>query len=65
MSWAVCAVQLPDGDQPVDLWVNDAGCLVTDPIPDAERLPGRYVAPGLVDAHAHPAIGREGGCRLP
>ena len=50
-----------DGDQPVDLWVNDAGCLVTDPIPDAERLPGRYVVPGLVDAHAHPAVGREAG----
>ena len=61
MPWTVCAVQLPDGDRQVDLWVNDAGCLVTDPIPDAERLPGRYVAPGLVDAHAHPAIGREAG----
>ena len=61
MPWIVCAVQLPDGDRPVDLWVNDAGCLVTDPIPGAERLPGRYVAPGLVDAHAHPAIGREAG----
>jgi hypothetical protein len=33
VSWAVCAVQLPDGDQPVDLWMDDAGCLVTDPIP--------------------------------
>ena len=61
MSWAVRAVQLPDGDRPVDLWVDAAGCLVTEPVPGAERLPGRYVAPGLVDAHAHPAVGREAG----
>ena len=61
MSWAVCAVQLPDSGHPVDLWVNDAGCLVTDPIAGAERLPGRYVVPGLADAHAHPAVGREAG----
>jgi imidazolonepropionase-like amidohydrolase len=61
MSWAVRAVQLPDGDRPVDLWVDAAGCLVTEPVPKAERLPGRYVAPGLVDAHAHPAVGREAG----
>jgi imidazolonepropionase-like amidohydrolase len=54
-------VQVPDGGHLVDLWVNDAGFLVTDPIPDAERLPGRYVVPGLVDAHAHPAVGREAG----
>jgi imidazolonepropionase-like amidohydrolase len=57
MSWSVCAVPLPDGDRPVDLWV-DGGYLVTKPVPGAERLPGRYVVPGLVDAHAHPAVGR-------
>jgi imidazolonepropionase-like amidohydrolase len=56
MSWSVQAVQLPDGDRPVDLWVDRDGCLVTEPVSDAERLPGRYVAPGLVDAHAHPAV---------
>jgi imidazolonepropionase-like amidohydrolase len=54
-------VQLPDGDRPVDLWVDAAGCLVAEPVPDAERLPGRYVVPGLVDAHAHPAVGWEAG----
>jgi len=54
----VHAVPLPDGDRPVDLWVDRAGCLVNEPLPDAQRLPGRYVVPGLVDAHAHPAIGR-------
>jgi imidazolonepropionase-like amidohydrolase len=61
MSWSVHAVQLPDGDRPVDLWVNEAGCLVAEPVPGAERLPGRYVAPGLVDAHAHPTLGWEAG----
>jgi imidazolonepropionase-like amidohydrolase len=61
MSWAVRAVQLPDGDRPVDLWVDAAGCLITEPVPGAERLPGRYVVPGLVDAHAHPGVGREAG----
>ena len=61
MSWAVRAVELPDGDQPVDLWVDAAGCLAREPVPRAERLPGRYVVPGLVDAHAHPAVGSEAG----
>ena len=61
MSWAVRAVELPDGDQPVDLWVDAAGCLAREPVPGAERLPGRYVVPGLVDAHAHPAVGSEAG----
>ena len=61
MSWVVRAVPVPDGDRPVDLWVDAAGCLVTEPVPGAERLPGRYVAPGLVDAHAHPAVGRDAG----
>src|SRR5215468_5903139 len=61
MSWAVHAVQLPDGDRPVDLWVDAAGYLVTEPVPGAERLPGRYVIPGLVDAHAHPSVRSEAG----
>ena len=61
MSWAVHAVQLPDGDRPVDLWVDAAGYLVTEPVPGAERLPGRYVTPGLVDAHAHPSVRSEAG----
>ena len=52
---------LPDGDRPVDLWVDATGCLATEPVPDSEPLPGRYVVPGLVDAHAHPAVGREAG----
>jgi len=61
MSWSVHAVQLPDGDQPIDLWVNNTGRLVAEPVADAEPLPGRYVAPGLVDAHAHPTLGWAAG----
>jgi imidazolonepropionase-like amidohydrolase len=36
----------------VDLWVAD-GRLHTRPVEDAVELPGAFVAPGLVDAHAH------------
>ena len=57
MPWSVRAVPLPDGDRPADLWIDAAGCVSAAPVPDAEPLPGRYVAPGLVDAHAHPAVG--------
>ena len=56
MSWFVHAVPLPDGDRPVDLWVDRGGCLVREPVAGAEQLPGHYVVPGLVDAHAHPAV---------
>ena len=57
MPWSVRAVPLPDGDRPADLWVDATGCLAAGPVPGADPLPGRYVAPGLVDAHAHPAVG--------
>jgi imidazolonepropionase-like amidohydrolase len=57
VSWFVDALPLPDGDQPADLWIDDAGRLAADPLTGAERLPGRYVLPGLVDAHAHPTAG--------
>ena len=57
MPWSVRAVPLPDGDRPADLWVDATGCLAAGPVPGADPLPGRYVAPGLVDAHAHPALG--------
>ena len=46
---------LPEGDQR-DLWVVD-GRLTDDPVGDAEPLPGRFALPGLVDAHAHSALG--------
>ena len=59
--WFVQAVPLPDGDRPVDLWIDSAGCLNGEPVPGAEQLPGRYVVSGLVDAHAHPAVGWQAG----
>jgi imidazolonepropionase-like amidohydrolase len=53
------AVLLPDGDAPVDLWWDDAGRQVDEPVAGAQVLPGRFVLPGLVDAHAHPAVRNE------
>jgi hypothetical protein len=54
MPWSVRAVPLPDGDRPADLWIDATGCLAAGPVPGAEPLPGRYVAPGLVDARPPP-----------
>jgi imidazolonepropionase-like amidohydrolase len=56
MGWRITAVSLPDGDRPIDVWVDDAGRLVDAAVPGAELLPGRFVVPGLVDSHAHPAV---------
>ena len=50
--WHVRAVPLPDGDEPIDLWIA-GGRLHARPFEGAEELPGAYVAPGLVDAHVH------------
>ena len=56
------AVLLPDGGDPVDLWVAD-GRLTLDPQDAAESLPGGWALPGLVDAHAHLSIDTAGGGR--
>src|SRR5207302_1092669 len=56
------AVLLPDGSDPVDLWVAD-GRLTLDPQDAAESLPGGWALPGLVDAHAHLSIDTAGGGR--
>jgi imidazolonepropionase-like amidohydrolase len=50
--WHLRAVPLPDGDEPVEWWIAD-GRLCARPVEDARELPGEFVAPGLVDAHAH------------
>jgi imidazolonepropionase-like amidohydrolase len=50
--WHVRAVPLPDGVEPVDLWVAD-GRIAAAPVDGAVDLPGAFVAPGLVDAHVH------------
>ncbi|HTG48800.1 MAG TPA: amidohydrolase family protein [Actinomycetota bacterium] len=52
--WRFVGVRLPEGE-PDELWSVD-GHLQRRPGSDAEPLPGRYVLPGLVDAHAHPTI---------
>src|SRR4051812_937947 len=49
---------LPDGEQR-DLWIADGRFSAVAP-PLAERLPGRYALPGLVDAHAHLAMSPDG-----
>lgn len=58
-SWRLRATLLPDGAEPVDLWVLD-GRLTAEPEPGAEELPGGWVLPGLVDAHVHLSIDTSG-----
>src|SRR5215471_15723302 len=56
-AWAVHGVQLPFGDEPVSWWIDSSGAVHDRPVAHASLLPGRFVLPGLADAHAHPAIG--------
>lgn len=57
-SWSLTAISVPDGAT-VDLHAVD-GQLAARPVPGAERLPGRYVLAGLVDAHVHLALDMSG-----
>jgi imidazolonepropionase-like amidohydrolase len=50
--WHLRAALLPEGADRTDLWVAD-GRLTAEPQDGAETLPGGWVLPGLVDAHAH------------
>ena len=52
--WRFEGVRLPDGELDA-LWIAD-GLLRRGAVDGAELLPGRFVLPGLVDAHAHPTI---------
>lgn len=56
-SWAVRGVELPFGTDVRSWWIDQSGSACDHPTVDADPLPGGYVLPGLVDAHAHPAIG--------
>src|SRR5215218_8541824 len=47
------AVPLPDGDEPVEWTIADGRVHARRGPADAPELPGGWVAPGLVDAHAH------------
>ena len=53
-AYRIAATVLPEGDER-DLWVS-GGTVSTVAVDGAEPLPGRYVLPGLVDAHAHLTI---------
>ena len=54
-SWRLEGEELPIGGAGA-WWVDDDGILTDRPVAGADHLPGRFVLPGLVDAHAHPAI---------
>ena len=49
-------VELPFGDEAATWWIDASGAVHDRPIADAELLPGGFILPGLVDAHAHPAV---------
>ena len=48
---------LPDGDL-VDAGITEQGQWTLRPAAGAEDLPGRFVLPGLVDAHCHLSVGQ-------
>ena len=58
-------MELPFGDEPVSSWIDGSGAIHDRPVADADPLPGRFVLPGLADAHAHPAIGSGPGGPVP
>lgn len=59
--WRIRAVLLPDGDV-AEAGVTEGGRWTSRPVAGEETLPGRFVLPGLVDAHCHLSVGQaEGG----
>ncbi len=56
-AWAVRGIELPFGSASRSWWIDATGAAHDDPVQDADPLPGSYVLSGLVDAHAHPALG--------
>ena len=55
-AWRVRASLLPDGDL-ADAGITERGQWTLRPAAGAEELPGRFVLPGLVDAHCHLSVG--------
>jgi hypothetical protein len=45
------------GGEIASWWIDAAGSIHDRPVAGAELLPGGFILPGLVDAHAHPAVG--------
>ena len=56
-AWRVRASLLPDGD-PVDAGITERGQWTWQPAAAAADLPGRFILPGLVDAHCHLSVGQ-------
>jgi imidazolonepropionase-like amidohydrolase len=53
----VQGVELPFGEEAAAWWIDASGSVHDRPIADADLLPGGFILSGLVDAHAHPAVG--------
>ena len=56
-AWRIRAVLLPGGET-AEAGITEAGTWTSRPVAGAETLPGRFVLPGLVDAHCHLGIGQ-------
>jgi len=56
-AWRVDATLLPNGDT-VAAGITEVGTWTSVPAVDAEQLPGRFILPGLVDAHCHLGVTR-------
>ena len=56
-AWAVRGVELPFGGEIASWWIDAAGSIHDRPVAGADLLPGGFILPGLVDTHAHPAVG--------
>lgn len=54
-AWRVRGVRLPTGE-PVDVGVDRGGRWTAESDPSSVELPGRFVLPGLVDAHCHLSV---------
>jgi imidazolonepropionase-like amidohydrolase len=54
-AWRIEATRLPEGE-PVEAGITGSGRWTSQPPDGAERLPGRFVLPGLVDAHCHLSV---------
>lgn len=48
-------IQFPDGDA-VEAGITEQGRWAQRPAAGSEPLPGRFILPGLVDAHCHLSV---------
>ena len=59
-AWRVRMALLPDGG-PVEAGITGTGRWTSRPAAGSEPLPGRFILPGLVDAHCHLSVGQADG----